>query len=227
MTPLSKREQNRMNKQSRILDAAIKVFSQAGYSHTSMDRIAAEAGITKPTLYQYYPSKDILFRTMMAAHRDVIMLPFESAGKVGLVEQLIEFAWAYADTVMRPDFLSLARLIIGEAHRFPDIGREYQESGPDKVLEGLMGFLERHRAQGALDFEDAELAAQDFWGLILSAPRNRALHIPDEQISHEKLARYVHNGIRVFLLAYSTNPESDLLQLTRSIAKLKVENDND
>ncbi len=223
MNQISRREQNRLDKQNRLLSAAIKVFADAGYSGASMDVIAAEAGLSKPTLYHYFPSKEALFEAMMAAPREQMMLAFSAAPGKDLVDQLLEFAWAYADTVMRPDFLSLARLIIGEAHRFPDVGRDYQDSGPDKVLAGLMTFLIAQRDQHRLTFEDPELAAEDFWGLILSAPRNRALHVPDADISHEVLARYIHNGIRTFLRAYSTNPEADLARLAKAISARHAE----
>jgi AcrR family transcriptional regulator len=130
-----------------------------------------------------------------------------------MVADLLVFAWAYADTVMRPEMLSLARLIIGEVQRFPEIGRAYQASGPDHLMRGIMRYLESQRRAGRLDFEDAELAAQDLWGLILSAPRTQALYMPDAQPDRTTLRRYIVNGLRVFLKAYSTAPGQDLDQL--------------
>ena len=50
---------------------------------------------------------------------------------------------------------------------------------PDRLLQGMMAWLDARRAEGLLSFDDAELAAEDLWGLILSAPRNQALHRPD------------------------------------------------
>ena len=129
------------------------------------------------------------------------------------VQDLHDFAWHYADTVMRPELLSLARLIIGEVQRFPEIGRAYQASGPDRVLAGIMDYLTRRRGEGRLEFDDAELAAQDLWGLILSAPRTQALYMPDDIPDRAALARYIHNGLRVFLKAYSAAPEADLAKL--------------
>jgi hypothetical protein len=130
-----------------------------------------------------------------------------------MVADLLVFAWAYADTVMRPEMLSLARLIIGEVQRFPEIGRAYQASGPDHLLRGIMRYLDGQRRAGRLEFEDAELAAQDLWGLILSAPRTQALYMPDALPNRETLRRYILNGLRVFLKAYSTQPAPDLQQL--------------
>lgn len=220
MNQMSRRERNRLEKQGRIMSAALKVFSEAGYSGASMDVIAAQAGLTKPTLYHHFPSKKALFQAMMSAQRDLIMLAFDTAPENDLVDHLLEFAWNYADTVMQPEFLALARLTIGEAHRFPDVGRAYQASGPDKVLAGLMDLMDAQRELGRLSFEDTELAAEDFWGLILSAPRSRALHEPDADVSRETLARYINNGIRTFLRAYSTDPVADLDRLGTAIARL-------
>lgn len=213
MTAPSRREQNRLDRTRRILDGALKVFAEAGYSGTTMDAVAAAAGLSKPTLYQYFPSKDELFQAMMLGLRDRMMAVFDHPSPDGMVHDLHAFAWDYADAVMQPEMLSLARLIIGEVQRFPEIGRAYQASGPDRLLAGIMAYLETQRATGRLAFDDAELAAQDYWGLILSAPRTQALYQPDAVPDRRDLARYVTNGLRVFLRAYSTAPADDLLQL--------------
>lgn len=213
MTQMPRRQMNRLIKEKRILAAALKVFSESGYSGASMDAVAEAAGLSKPTLYQYFESKEQLFATMMLQKRDDMLLPLREAVSGRMVEQLHGFAWAYADTVMQPDLLSLARLTIGEVQRFPELGRAYQAAGPDRVLEGLMASLRAYRDGGSLTFDDAELAAQDLWGLILSAPRTQALYKPDFKITREALARYVHNGLRVFLRAYSTTAAADLATL--------------
>jgi len=219
--PVSKREQNRSEKRARALDAALTVFSNCGYAAATMDAIAAEAKLTKPTLYQYFSSKDELFREMMLVPRDQMMMAFDRSTEECHVAQLLEFSWVYAETVMHPQFLALARLVIGDARRTDDqgrsYGRSYQASGPDKVLTGLANFLSEQASLGRLDVEDSELAAEDFWGLILSAPRNRALHLPDFTINEHQLSRYINNGIKVFLKAYSTNPDTDLIRLGKLI----------
>ena len=212
MTALPRRQLNRLNRERAILDAALKVFAAQGFSGATMDAVATEAGLTKPTLYSYFPSKDDLFQAMMLAKRDLMLDVFDHPSG-SMVADLLDFAWAYADTVMRPDMLSLARLIIGEVSRFPEIGRAYQASGPDHLLHGIMRYLATQRDAGRLAFDDAELAAQDLWGLILSAPRTQALHLPDALPDRATLNRYITNGLRVFLKAYSTTPAQDLDQL--------------
>lgn len=214
MTALPKREQNRIARERRILDAALKVFADKGYVGASMDDIAADAGLSKPTVYQYFPSKEELFTAMLTQERDLMLAAFEYRSAREMVAELYDFSWQYADIVLRPEMLSLARLIISEAQRLPEVGRAYQASGPDRVLTGMMDYLSRQRQVGRLEFDDAELAAEDLWGLILSAPRNRALHIPDAVPDHAGIDRYIRNGLRVFLRAYSTRPDRDLATLT-------------
>jgi len=221
----TRREQNRVEKRKRTLDAALSVFARCGYTSATMDAIASEAGLTKPTLYQYFQSKDDLFKEMMLAPRDKMMTSFEHSPSKCHVAQLWEFSWSYANIVMHPEFLALARLVIGDAQRNPHLGRSYQASGPDRVLKGLAEFMTLQSELGRLDIEDAELAAEDFWGLILSAPRNKALHIPDAYSDTRQLSKYVHNGIKVFLKAYSTNPKKDLSRLAKLIKTNSHEND--
>ena len=213
MNAPTRREQNRMDRTRRILDASLRTFAEMGYSGTTMDAVAARAGLSKPTLYQYFDSKEALFQAMMLGQRDRMMSVLDHPSPKGMVHDLHAFAWDYAEVVMRPDMLSLARLIIGEVQRFPEIGRAYQASGPDRLLAGIMGYLTTQRSAGRLAFDDAELAAQDFWGLILSAPRTQALYQPDALPDRATLSRYITNGLRVFLRAYSTDPAQDLSQL--------------
>lgn len=218
MTAVPQRSHRKELKSQRILNAALEVFAQEGYAGTSMDAIALAAEVSKPTLYMYFGSKEQLFEALMLLRRDEMLQPFEQSSS-DMVKDLLTFAWNYADVVMKPQFLSLARLIIAEAQRFPAIGRAYQEAGPDRVLKGIMAYLERQRKSGQLAFDDAELASQDLWALILSAPRNHALYMPDSIPDHAATARYVHNGLAVFLKAYSTKPDEDIGRLNSLLSQ--------
>ena len=215
--PGTKREKNRAEKRQRALDAALTVFSQNGYTAATMDAIAVQAGLSKPTLYQYFPSKDELFNAMMFTPRQQMLMAFDLSADDCHVAQLLEFSWTYANTVMKPEFLALARLVIADAQRNPELGEHYQAIGPDKVLKGLAEFMESQASKGRLDIEDAELAAEDFWGLILSAARNKALHVPSARISKEELSKYINNGLKVFLKAYSTDSCGDLARLSELV----------
>lgn len=57
-------------RRAKILDAAISAFAQDGFDQTKMDRIAAGAMITKPILYDHFPSKLALYQAVLEALRD-------------------------------------------------------------------------------------------------------------------------------------------------------------
>jgi len=216
VTALRKREQNRLDRTRAILDAALSVFAEQGFAGASMEAVALRAGITKPTLYQYFPSKDALFQAMMAGKGETMLDALLRPTGLGMVHDLLAFARAYAATVLDPAMLALARLVIGEVQRFPDIGRAYQAAGPDQLFRGIVNYLDGQRAAGRLVFADPDLAAEDFWGLILSAPRTRALYRPDAPPTGAEVERSIANGLRVFLKAYSTTPDADLATLTQA-----------
>ena len=216
---LSRRESNKLEKERCILTAALRVFSSQGYTGAALDRIAAEAGVSKPTLYQYFGNKEGLFSAVLDDAKAQLLQPFTATAGKSMVKVLLDFGFRYADFVLRPDLLSLARLVIGEAERFPEIGRNYHRSGPQRALEGIIAYLKTLAAEGKLEIEDFELAANDLWSLILSTPRDLYLHIPDLAMSQAEINRYLFNGIRVFLKAYSTNIHADLAELADLKAK--------
>ena len=88
-----------------------------------LDHIAAEAGVSKPTLYQYFGNKEALFSAVLDDATGQILQPFTKTAGKPMVTVLLDFGFHYADFVLRPDLLSLTRLVIGEAERFPEIRR--------------------------------------------------------------------------------------------------------
>ncbi len=211
--PLSRRESNKLEKEQRILAAALRVFSSQGYSGAVLDHIAAEAGVSKPTLYQYFGNKEALFSAVLDDATGQILQPFTKTAGKPMVTVLLDFGFHYADFVLRPDLLSLTRLVIGEAERFPEIRQNYYRSSPQQALSGIIAYLQTPTAEGKLEVEDFELAANDLWSLMLSTPLDLYLHIPDLAMSPAEIHRYLFNGIRVFLKAYSTNADADLTEL--------------
>jgi len=216
---LSSKEARRRAKHDRILDAALAEFAKHGFSGASMRAIATRAGVSKPTLYQYFGHKQALLTAVLEVGKTELLAPLADTENRPMVTVLWEFSWVYAGFVLRPDMLSLARLIIGEAENLPDIARDYQTNGPRKALVGTIAFLLHQKQRGAIQFEDAELAAQNLWSLILSTPREHYLHHPADSPSHTTIARYIVNGLGVFLRAYSTDPQRHTADLSRIAAQ--------
>ncbi|MEM7797718.1 MAG: TetR/AcrR family transcriptional regulator [Chloroflexota bacterium] len=210
-------------KKAKILDAAWTVFAQNGYTGTSLDAVAEEAGVSKPTLYIYFGSKEGLFEALLTdASEDILDPLFESDLAAGsMVEGFLNFSRSYAEIVLSDRVLSLGRLVIGEATRFPEIGEKYYAAGPDKALRGIQERMAHLAAEGQLVVEDPELTAHDFWSLILSAPREMMQIMPQKRMSREEIDRFIFNGLRVFLKGYSTQPELDLAELAHLRRKIE------
>src|SRR5437762_212561 len=103
---------------------------------------------------------------------------------------------------MQPRVLQLRRLVIGEAGRFPDLGRTFYEQGPGRTIAALATAFERLAARGLLHVDDAPLAAEHFNWLIMSIPLNRAMLLGTDEPPESERDRYADAGVRVFLAAY-------------------------
>lgn len=208
------REEKHRQKHKQILDAAHIEFTENGFDGASMDRLAEAAGVSKPTLYKYFGDKEGLFAAVLDQGRSHIVTPLADVS-APLVESLWNFSWNYADFVLRPDMLSLARLILGEAGRRPESVAQYHRFGPGKALSGIVAFIEAKIKDGALIADNSRFAAQDLWSLILSGPRDYYLHHVNEQPTREELTENISHGLSLFLRNYSTNPQEDLNALRK------------
>lgn len=196
-------------KRRAILEAATAAFLRNGYLGTSMDEIAADAGVSKQTVYRQFADKEALFTEIVLGTIDQVGEPFfagiEHLDDSGDLEgELRRIARQLVGVAGDPQLLQLRRLVIGEAGRFPELGRRYYERGPGRSSEGLATRFRRLAEKGLLRVDDADLAAQHFNWLILSIPLNRAMFSVEADFTDAELRRYADEAVRVFLAAYGT-----------------------
>jgi TetR/AcrR family transcriptional repressor of mexJK operon len=199
-------------KRRAIIEAATAAFLRSGYLGTSMDEIAAAAGVSKQTVYKQFADKNRLFNEIVLGTIDDVGEPFFS--ELGSLEDaedleagLRQIAARLVRVVSDPQLLQLRRLVIGEAERFPELGRAYYERGPGRSAEMLAAQFEQLAERGRLEVDDAELAAEHFNWLVLSIPLNRAMFRTEVDFSASELERYAEKAVRVFLAAYG-QPEA-------------------
>ena len=206
--PAADDDRRSARKRQAILDAATTVFLRQGYLGTSMDEIAALAAVSKQTVYKHFSDKKSLFTEIVTStvneasdpvHDEVLGL--QDSGD--LEADLRDLGRRQLGAVMQPRLLQLRRLVIGEAGRFPELGRAFYEQGPGRTVGALATTFERLAERGVLQVDDPLLAAQHFNWLIMSSPINQAMLRGDDGIpSSAELERYVDAGVRVFLAAY-------------------------
>ena len=104
---------------------------------------------------------------------------------------------------MQPAVLQLRRLVIGEATRFPELGRTFYELGPGRTIESLAAAFAQLEQRGVLQLDDPLLAAEHFNWLIMAMPLNRAMFFGDaEPPGQSDFDQFATQGVKVFLAAY-------------------------
>jgi TetR/AcrR family transcriptional regulator, mexJK operon transcriptional repressor len=201
-------EPRSIRKRREILEAATTLFLRNGYLGTSMDEIAALARVSKQTVYKHFADKESLFSAIVTAAVDAAGDPVLEdatalAGSDDLAADLRALARRQLGLVMQPRLMQLRRLVIGEANRFPDLGRAFYERGAGRSTAALGAAFERLAARGLLNAHDPEFAAAHFNWLVMAAPVNRAMLLGDDAIpTATELDRYAEGGVRAFLAAY-------------------------
>jgi AcrR family transcriptional regulator len=179
-----------------------------------MDEIAELAGVSKQTVYKAFSGKESLFAQIVVGaveqaadpvHAEVLQL--DEAGDIAA--HLRHLARQLLKRVMQPQILQLRRLVIGEAGRFPELGRTFYAQGPGRTIAALAAAFERLAARGELQLDDPALAAAHFNWLVMSIPLNEAMFLgEDEPPARARLNRYADAGVRAFLAAYGpTRPD--------------------
>ncbi|MEU9609698.1 TetR/AcrR family transcriptional regulator [Streptomyces sp. NPDC048057] len=190
------------------MEAALQVFSQVGYVQASIDAIAAEAGVAKPTIYNHLGSKENLFRHVLtesaAKDNSKALAALESfpTGKADLRTSLEAVARKLVDCYRDEQSEAVRRLLYAEIVRFPDLFDEVRASGPDQFIEALAGRLARLANAGHLSIDDPVRAAHQFIALVYDElPRMSAYGT--RPLDQEAVDRVVADGVDTFLRAFT------------------------
>jgi TetR/AcrR family transcriptional repressor of mexJK operon len=209
---MSDQETTSAAKRRAILEAATAAFLRNGYRGTSMDEIAAAARVSKQTVYRHFSDKERLFAEIVTAtvHEagDTVEEGVRNLQASGDVEaDLRELARRQLHFVMQPRIMQLRRLVIGEANRFPDLGRTFYEQGPRRTIAALATAFARLVERGQLHIEDPRLAAAQFNWLIMSEPLNQSMLLGDDHIPDPaELDAWADAAVRLFLAAHGHPP---------------------
>jgi TetR/AcrR family transcriptional repressor of mexJK operon len=154
-------------KREAILDAASAQFLDEGYAAVSIEGIAAQAGVSKVTIYNQFGGKEELFRAAIERECDTIRskLTFDGDG-APIRERLLKFGLEMHAFLFRPKMRLFERRVAAETERDPAVGRAFLEAGPRRVKDALAALLTRARDRGELQFEDADLVAEQFAGMV-------------------------------------------------------------
>jgi len=164
--------------QDRILEAATQLFLMAGYASTSIEAIAARAGISKKTFYHRFDDKAALFAAVV--HRIIERIrpppevPLLQGGR--LDEILRRLAGIILRAALSPQALALNRLVVAESVRFPDLVRVlHQDSASREAITLIGDLLARELPAAQLTPETQRFAATQFLHMVVAVPQRRSM----------------------------------------------------
>ncbi len=191
-------------KWDQVLDGARKVFMRDGFEGASVDDIVREAGVSKATLYSYFPDKRLLFievaKIECAAQSDAAIAQVEASGDMR--EALTTAATRMVRFFMSDVGMQVYRIVVAESQRFPEIGREFYETGPARVREILKGFLQKGIDEGKLRVDDLDLAADQFPELCKAGLHLQMALGLREKPNDDEIDRVVAGAVDMFLCKY-------------------------
>ncbi len=192
-----------------VVTAARKLFLSQGYSGTTMEEIAALAGLTKRTVYNNYGDKDALFTQIIAdtfAFVETFVNGLNEEFALGVTatnlrDTLDDLGRRLALTIVRPEVIALRRLLIGEARTFPGLAAEYFDRAPGQVMKALAsGFASLSRRR-LLRLGDEHCAAAQFAYLVAGEPLDRAMLVGTLP-GKEHVIACAREGVETFLARY-------------------------
>jgi AcrR family transcriptional regulator len=134
-----------------IVAAALEIFAERGFAATRLDDVAARAGVTKGTLYLYFPSKEELFKEMVrqsilpmiAAREEMIQQSTAPSA-----ELLSRFLLSLPEVMLDSPVSAIPKLMIAEARNFPDLARFYLDEVISRSKRMIVALIERGIARG-------------------------------------------------------------------------------
>lgn len=160
----------------RILDAAARQFHEHGLSGTSMDAIAAQAGVSKMTVYSHFASKGELFIAAVALRTaDLMGTEMPVMDPLKPKQALTALGRAFLRLIRDDQVVQHHRILFGLREAHPEVRQAFHDQGPDRMCRALAAYLAEATRQGALKVRHPAQAADQFMGLFLGMGQLRHL----------------------------------------------------
>lgn len=190
-----------------IIDAAARVFCHEGFAGANIDLIAAEAGVSRQTVYNHHGDKENLLVAVVKEITERINAGvFETLATfpdkpIDLEAELVAFAVRLnQNCICSRDGKFLRKLLHTEGERHPKLFVGWREDGPAKTWAALAARIARLAHAGWLEIEDPDVAARQFLALV-NADLQMAMIFGDN-VTEEQQRTSATNAVRTFLRAF-------------------------
>jgi len=180
------------------------VFLAEGFEGASVDLIAKEAGVSKATLYSYFPDKRMLF---IEVAKEECARQADRALLVEGTDQPVRDVLIMAATNMMAFLTSsfaqrIFRICVAETDRFPELGQEFYRSGPQLMEDRLSAYFVEAVKRGELRIDDVRLAAQQFDTLMKADVFVKMVFNVIESPDPKAMDRVIEGAVDTFLARY-------------------------
>jgi AcrR family transcriptional regulator len=190
-------------KRREIMQAAIDLFTERGYEHTSVDDIAAAAGVSKQTVYSHYGSKENLFGLAVSTRCKQSGIDEDSIDLDAPPGELLpRLAEQFLELVMSPSAKRVYAVCTGSADTHPELGALFFEHGPRQTVRALARYFEAQTERGALCVDDPEHAAWQYLGMLKAEAQMR-VQFNMKPLAEREIRSYLKSCVDVFLRAYT------------------------
>lgn len=191
-------------KRQAILEVAAEVFLELGFERASMSEICARVGGSKATIYNYFPSKDVLFFEVMLlsteAEFEAVHQNFHPTTE-DIAESLRKFGRRFLSFIYSPSLRAQRWLAIAESGR-TELGRLVYERGVLRSQRVIEEFLRTAMQLGKLRQADPSVATRHLYALLESELHDRFLFQLLGDVSAAEINLVTERAIEVFMAAY-------------------------
>jgi TetR/AcrR family transcriptional regulator, mexJK operon transcriptional repressor len=188
-----------------ILEVATNLFLEQGYGSTSIEAVAAHAGVSKRTFYDRFDDKAALFAAVVHRIIENIRPPANVPLLVGpnLGEILRRLAGLILQAALSPQAIALHRLVTGESSRFPELASAVEKDGGQAEATALIaGLLSRELPKIRLNPENQAFAAHQFIYMVVAVPQRRATGF-GTPMTQAELELWADKSVTLFLDGYT------------------------
>jgi TetR/AcrR family transcriptional repressor of mexJK operon len=184
-----------------LAGVAERLFLKHGFTETTMQMIASEAGGSKETLYRHFASKEALFAELISARATTIAGPQSALASDEAPDKVLtELGLSLMHVISMRDASSLLSIVVAETHRAPDLAGIFYSRGPGATLERLTEYLRSATRRGQLRCSDPQRAAKLFLGAVISQHHLYSLiGQPAKPVTKVEMRKHVHAAVEMFL----------------------------
>lgn len=195
----------RGRKFDQVVDGAQEIFLRDGFEGASVDEIARAAGVSKATLYSYFPDKRLLFMEVASAQCRRQADEALSTMDMSLPPEAVlrQVAHTFLGFIFSEMGQRIFRICVAEADRFPELGQQFYESGPMTMRRALVGYLSAARDRGEIAADDLDLAADQFAELCKADLWPKLVFGLRDRFTPDEIDRVVDGALQTFMARYA------------------------